>query len=975
MRKKRLRGGAVEPGSPAGPASGAGAVTGARTGPDAASAAGATPATGPVRKGRSARVRGRLVAAVAVVGLAVLGAGTPALLAGSDHLRDSQQLVDLAELNARAVPLAHSLADERDTLTEYAATGRRSRTTVGILESQRARVDRQLAELRAEARDASGQTPVYAAARKLLATLPQIRHKALTSPGSAADVFEAYTEAIQALNAVGDALARGLPARADGADADTRALPALGRSTEQASATRGLLLAALSAGGTQPRLTAAAQQARVREQGLLADFAQSAGKKARDGYDRTVNGTDVATAERYLARLTDQPRLDTADLSLNKDRIRGALTARLGLMRGVESAMATADVHRLGELRDADVTELELRIGLVGLCLLVAVATSVWAARSMTRPLAALRLGARRVAADPAHEEPIAFKGRDDEYAETVRSVNALHAKVRELARSRAELEAERAQLISGRQRLTAERETLQGERAALRRETEELAERLSAVRDQAHGRFADLSLRTLGLIERQLTVIGTLEERERERDEQDPERLRALFELDHFAARIRRNSESLLVLAGAEHATGHTAPVPLADVLRAAVGGTERHDRIRIQPLSPHARVAGYAAEDLGHLLAELLENATAFSPPDAFVELSGRPLESGEFMLSVRDEGIGMTDERLAELNDRLAGGPSSAAADDTPEDALGVGLYVVLRLAARHGVRVRLRNDRQGGVTAVVVLPGSLLSGPAAGADDSETDDSGAASATDAESAESAEADEPATAAEELAEGADDREGGADADTGADADGNTDVDADGNTDADADTDRRAVPAAGPYLVDPALPEAPGPAVTTSRPPAALPKRIPRTVPRPAPAAPSASTPQAGQEADASGRPPLRMRMTGAGLPKRTPQPVKRKAPAPARRSGGVNAEALRRRLGGFQQGARAGRRDVEAEIAERTAETEIAERTAETGIAERTAGRTGPRKDIKGIKDIKDTDGAGAPGMSHVVEEARD
>ncbi len=288
-----------------------------------------------------------------------------------------------------------------------------------------------------------------------------------------------------------------------------------------------------------------------------------------------------------------------------------------------------------------------------------------------------------------------------------MQSVNALHTQVGELARRTAELEGERKRLVGGRQRLVAEREVLQEQGEALKEEIADLTERLAALHAGVHGRFVNLSLRTLGLVERQLGVIESLEE-----SEHDPERLETLFKLDHFAARMRRNSENLLVLAGAEqHSTNHQGPVPLLDVMRAAISEIERYERVRIQSLPPHSQVAGFAADDISHLVAELLENATAFSPPDAHVELSGWLLESGEVMLSVQDEGIGMTSERMAELNERLTD-VEAASFSETVDEALGLGLYVVVRLAARHGVRVQLRDAKQGGVTAVIVLPGSIL-----------------------------------------------------------------------------------------------------------------------------------------------------------------------------------------------------------------------------------------------------------------------
>ncbi|MEV5593176.1 nitrate- and nitrite sensing domain-containing protein [Streptomyces sp. NPDC052496] len=998
VRKKRLRDGAAGPGSPAGSLSG----TAPGAGPGAGDAFGDA-SVPPTPAGRPARVRNRLVGAVAVAALAVLGAGAPAVVSAVDDTHASQRLVDLAGLNAQAVTLAHSLADERDAMTEYVAGGRAAKAGgAGVTESQRARVDRQIAELRAASHGAAGATATYRAADKLLAALPRTRQQALSGPGQVTETFEAYTAAVQALGALSDAIARDLPARANAVAPDLRALPQLGRATDQAAAARALLVPALAAGGPQARLTGAAQQAYVREQAALAAFKQTASPKARDAYDRTVNGGDVTTAERYLAELTDQPRLDADDQKLSSARVKTALTARIGLMRGVEASMATADIDRLGTLRDDDVTTLEIRIALVGVCLLLAIGASVSAWRSVTRPLAALRLGAKRVAADPAGEPPVAFKGRNDEFADAVRSVNALHAQVGQATRRAAELEGERARLVGGRKRLAAEREALQQERESLRQEVAGLTERMTALRTGVHGRFVNLALRTLNLVERQLTVIESLEQKEA-----DPERLETLFTLDHFAARMRRNSENLLVLAGTEHSAGQPGPVPLLDVLRASISEIERYERVRVQSLPPHAQVAGFAADDISHLVAELLENATAFSPPDAHVELSGWLLESGEVMLSVQDEGIGMTADRLAELNARLADGAEGDDALDAADETLGLGLYVVVRLAARHGVRVQLRDQKQGGITAVVVLPAAILPtrpapgsvapplpgeggvqnlpGSVAEANSNTLQtrlprlEQGAGGAGTAAGPEKPSAAEP-SAAEPVTASAPEAgtEPGAEAGTEAAAAPGADVPAPAATDPLVEAAERAVEATGSEApagvaagdgpaagASPYGPQSPGPyakeTAEHTRPAETAPQAPGTTAPDPGdPGTATSGTVTSGTATSGTAAPgaetttglgtsDARPRLTAQGLPKRTPRIVARKPPAvPRTGNAAATAEALRARLGGFQQGARDGRRDVEAEIAERTAEQTIPQ---------------------------TDTDGAGAPGQSHVVEEARD
>ncbi|QSS95257.1 nitrate- and nitrite sensing domain-containing protein [Streptomyces sp. M54] len=684
---------------------------------------GATPPA-PGADKRAVRVRSRLVAGVAAVGVIVVGAGAPAVFAASADLTESQRLATLAGLNQQAVTLGHSLADERDAVTAYIAGGRDEKAEGGDAAKSRAaratRVDQQIDEIH-EAASAS--------LRRDLSTVASLRRDALTGKGSAMEAHQAYSDVIAKLHGIAAELAGKTPPRA-GAD---RAPLTLGSASEQAAATRGLLLAALAvpspeptapqtdpftglpvqtqdeddsrAGRERDELSAAAQQARVRELAALADFDQAADPEARDKLSATVTGSEVNSAEKYLTRLTDRPELSQAERRTNPKKLEAALSARVDRMRGVESALTAGQVSDLEGLRDDDVTALELSIALLGGCFLLAVGISTAVARSLTRPLAVLRIGSARLAEDPASAEPVRYTGRNDEFAQVVRSMNSLHDRFVTLHRDvtgRVEtLTGERAKLIEGRQALAAQRTELQAH-------VSELATELEQLRSTVNHTFVNLSLRTLGLVERQLGVIESLEERE-----QDPERLATLFKLDHMATVMRRYSENMLVLAGAEHGTGHAGPIPLVDVARAAVSEIERYERVTIQSLPPHAQIAGFAADDLSHLLAELLENATAFSPPDSPVELSGWLLESGEVMLSVSDEGIGMSAVRMGELNARLAD-PASFEPGERHVDVTGsgLGLQVTSLLAARHGVRVQLREQKGSGVTAVVVLPEALL-----------------------------------------------------------------------------------------------------------------------------------------------------------------------------------------------------------------------------------------------------------------------
>jgi signal transduction histidine kinase len=913
--------------------------------------------------------------AVAAVAAAIASAGAPSVVAASSDLNDSQNLVTLADQTKDALTLAHALADERDEVTSYIAAGRPDGE--GPSERHSARVDRQVDELSTE------EAP--AELRKDLDEISSVRSAALTGKSTALEAHQAYSTAIAELHGLAENLAERLPRRAG---SGAHALADLDTAVQQAAATRGLLLAALnvptrtetvtdpvtgetsrqttsSAADTRTRnaLSVAAQQANVREQAALADFHDAAPTTDSASYYSTVTGPDVTSAERYLATLVDRATLSASELGTNTEKLDAALSARVEQMRGIEASLNSQRAKDLAQLRDDDVTALEIRIALLGFLMLLAVGVSTAMARTLTRPLAVLRLGSARLAADPAAQEPVKFTGRNDEFAQVVRSVNALHAHAVALHERLKTLESDRKHLIG-------QRDLMADEREKLRSELTKSGAHLAQVRQSIHGTFVKLSLRTLGLVERQLSAIEQLEERE-----QDPDRLATLFRLDHFATVMRRHSENLLVLVGAEHGHQHPEPVPLIDVARAAVSEIERYERVQIAALPPHAHLAGFAADDISHLMAELMENATSFSPPDIPVEVSGWLLESGEVMFSVQDEGIGMTTERLDQLNARLSDfspDDSYDTYDQESGEGLGLGLYVVARLAHRHGVRVRLREQKQGGIAAVVVLPKSLLAAAPAVAVPSAVHPAlgsagslsfpGADSEVNSNVLPSRSSRDPLIAAAEEAV----RE-----DTGADADTVAE-------EVVRDESPPSVPETGPAPAESAEPAEPaelaeaaesaeavgldepsgsaepseptepsGPEITMAL------IAIPAQAGNPDPyaigpdsherahddrfvndrfvgeraAGDRAADEQAAAERVVDEPEPV----SDKGLPKRTPK-INAPAPAARPRAASVDAEALRRRLGGFHRGAIEGRRDVEAELAEQTAPT--AERERERG-----------------------------------------
>ena len=231
------------------------------------------------------------------------------------------------------------------------------------------------------------------------------------------------------------------------------------------------------------------------------------------------------------------------------------------------------------------------------------------------------------------------------------------------------------------------------------------LAADQAALQSNVSSMFVNLSRRSQALVERQLQLIEQLES-----NEQDPDQLSNLFQLDHLATRMRRNSENLLVLAGTDLAKRNVAPVPLVDVLRAAVSEIEQYQRIVVQA-PPQATVVGRATSDVIHLLAELLDNATNFSPPDSQVVMSSLRAQDGSIVVEIADSGVGMADHELADANRRLA---TPSAVDVSASRRMG--LFVVGRLGARHGIAVHLGGAPMGGpgggLTASVTLPAHLV-----------------------------------------------------------------------------------------------------------------------------------------------------------------------------------------------------------------------------------------------------------------------
>lgn len=222
---------------------------------------------------------------------------------------------------------------------------------------------------------------------------------------------------------------------------------------------------------------------------------------------------------------------------------------------------------------------------------------------------------------------------------------------------------------------------------------------------------FVSLARRSQTLLSRQLKMLDSMERRT-----EDPDSLDDLFRLDHLATRMQRHAEGLIILSGSTPGRRWRDPVPMMDVLRAAVAEVEGYARVEVLPVAPHqVSLAGPVIADVVHLLAELIENATLYSPPNTEVRVYPQVVSNG-FVVEIEDRGLGMSAEDLASANERLANPP-----EFEPSEMAQLGLFVVAQLAQRHGISVSMRSSPYGGATAIVLLPPALIAdedGSAAG-----------------------------------------------------------------------------------------------------------------------------------------------------------------------------------------------------------------------------------------------------------------
>ncbi|WP_106973294.1 MULTISPECIES: nitrate- and nitrite sensing domain-containing protein [Streptomyces] len=515
--------------------------------------------------------------------------------------------------------------------------------------------------------DAATRLDALAAA---LAALPELRGRALARSVGWPEAYAAYGEAVdRALAAAGAVTSLEEP----GVAADARTLSELARSRELLAREDALLRAAQLSGALGDEqlreFSGAAFARRAFEQGSAADLRPA----DREALLVVTGGQDHRELAGYEEKVRTAPDGRSAVAAVPADRwalVAGNVASGLRAVgdRAGRIAAERRNPYALGLFTPAGAAVL---LGLLGV--VASLVISVQIGRGLVTELIGLRNSALELA------------GR--KLPDTIRKLRA---------GEEVDIEAEAPRPVERGDEIGQVHRALGTVQRAAVTAAVERAEVLSGV----SGVFVNLARRSQVLVHRQLTLLDAMERRT-----EDPSELADLFRLDHLTTRMRRHAEGLIILSGAAPGRAWRKPVPLVDVVRSAVSEVEEYARVEVHPL-PRAAVAGRAVADLTHLVAELVENATGFSPPHTRVRIRGERVGNG-YALEIEDCGLGMGPEALAAANRRIAAADQAGLFDS---DRLG--LFVVSRLARRQDVRVSLVTSAYGGTTAVVLLPTSLL-----------------------------------------------------------------------------------------------------------------------------------------------------------------------------------------------------------------------------------------------------------------------
>lgn len=621
---------------------------------------------------RNWRLRYKMAAVLLVPTLAALGVGGVRVYDGLAAASDLNAIVEQVELTQQASSVTHELQRERDYAVAFATAGGDNDSYT----EQSGRVDDAITQLRALDSQTEGFAPevagAYQGAVNRLDSLGALRGT-VNGSFTGSQAFVSYNSVIDSLLQIDRAVST---AAANTPVLQTaRATESIGRAKEQLSQQRSILLGAAMRGDLIAGEAEQLRDSTARYESAYSEFLNSATPQQRSRYAAEVAGAEVDRSEQLLQEALISDEEDTP-LSIAPEDWGQQAGVRTDLVRNVEEQVLGDFRAEAGDLAST-ARWAAIRDGaLVAALLVLAFGVAAFIARSMLRPLRTLRYGALEIAQESL---PDAIK-QVNESPSTAYRVSVPPVPVR--------TEEEIGQVARSFDAVHQQALRLASEQALLRTNINDL--------------FVNLARRSQTLVQRQLSLIDRLEQ-----DEQDPDQLSSLFELDHLATRMRRNNENLLILGGTDLTRRMMKPVPLNEVLGAAVSEVEQYARVAVVD-SPDLGIQGRVVNDLVHLVAELLENATVFSNPDTEVSVR-TAYRRQELVLEIRDRGVGVDAEEIDEINDRLTKPPDIDVAVSRR-----MGLFVVGQLARRHDITVQLHNndDLEGGATATVHLSGEQV-----------------------------------------------------------------------------------------------------------------------------------------------------------------------------------------------------------------------------------------------------------------------
>jgi signal transduction histidine kinase len=634
------------------------------------------------------RVRNRLILLVLVPLIATVVLATIRLGTAFSQNQTYERVHYLATVSRPVSDLIGDLENERDATAQYLADGRPT-ALLQIVRQEQSATTAQLKALTPIATSIANNPSydssvgqAFGEANARLQDLDLTRDSALKTRAPVSQSFAAYTDMIDDLVAANAQIATGSSDRE--LEALAQSVNQLEQLEEQTSGERGYIVDLLGGGSdAQQSDEENLQLANAQAQSAEDVFNNSANPGLVNEFRDQTSGADSDSAAKNIDAVIQASEPNSGEtisgLGLNGAIVFRQITAQLTGIRNVEVDAINQTIARADTLQANAKNDMYVNIGVIIGILLLALLGTLIIARSMVGPLQTLRSSALDIA------------------------VSRLPDVVRRL--ERADLTKEK---VSDPMPIEVSSTDEIGQVARafdeVHRQAITLASEQALLRNNVNAMFVNLSRRSQGLVQRQLRLIDELEN-----SEQDPDQLANLFKLDHLATRMRRNGENLLVLAGEEPGRRWSQAVLLLDVLRAAASEVEQYERVMLRDL-PTVNVVGRVVNDLVHLVAELLENATSFSAPETKVSVTANPLNTGGVMLEIEDAGIGMTPEELDDANERLSTPPVVDVAVSRR-----MGLFVVGRLATRHGIEVRMRRSAAGGITALALLPPSLIETP--------------------------------------------------------------------------------------------------------------------------------------------------------------------------------------------------------------------------------------------------------------------